>query len=133
VNVTVEGRQELVRKLDASRRGGIDGATRGLRLSGEDLLGKAIGVTPLDEATLRQSGSVQPTTGVFTDFGGAYVTVGFDTEYALAVHEMPDGTSWTTPGTGSKYLESPFAENEHLYIGFIKEQTLNGIWGGVRI
>lgn len=131
MNLAVEGRETLIRKLDASRRNGIAGASRGIRLSGEDLLGKSINVTPLDEGTLRQSGSVQPQTGVYTDFGGAYVMVGYDTPYAHVVHSMPENTNWTTPGTQNKFLEAPFAENEHLYIGFIKEQAMAGIWGGV--
>lgn len=44
------------------------------------------------------------------------VEVGFNTEYAAVVHEMPDTTQWSTPGTGPKYLESKLIRNKEKYM-----------------
>jgi len=43
------------------------------------------------------------------------VEVGFDTDYAAAVHEMPGTVNWSTPGTGPKYLESKLIRNKEKY------------------
>lgn len=43
------------------------------------------------------------------------VEVGFNTDYAAAVHEMPKTTQWSTPGTGPKYLESKLIKNKDKY------------------
>lgn len=43
------------------------------------------------------------------------VEVGFDTEYAAVVHEMPATTQWSTPGTGPKFLESKLIKNKEKY------------------
>jgi len=49
------------------------------------------------------------------EHGEISVEVGFDTEYAAAVHEMPKTTQWSTPGTGPKYLESKLIRNKEKY------------------
>ena len=38
--------------------------------------------------------------------GEISVQYGFNASYAAAVHEMPDTTAWTMPGSGPKYLET---------------------------
>ena len=43
------------------------------------------------------------------------VEVGFNTDYAATVHEMPESTLWSTPGTGPKYLESKLIRNKEKY------------------
>ena len=40
------------------------------------------------------------------DHNGIYVEYGFNAEYAAKVHEMPETTNWTMPGSGPKYLET---------------------------
>ena len=72
------------------------------------ILGEALPLTPLEFGPLRASQHVKPpvingsTVSVSFGFGGPAAP------YAWFVHEMPDSqTNWTTPGTGSKYLERP--------------------------
>lgn len=47
--------------------------------------------------------------------GVTSVDVGFNTDYAAAVHEMPRTTHWSTPGTGPKFLESKLIKNKDKY------------------
>ena len=35
-----------------------------------------------------------------------FIEYGFNADYAAKVHEMPDTTAWTMPGSGPKYLET---------------------------
>jgi len=35
-----------------------------------------------------------------------YIEYGFNAEYAGIVHEMPEKTNWTMPGSGPKFLET---------------------------
>jgi hypothetical protein len=126
--VKVENLGRLQAKLGAARTGGIRGCGRGVRLAGEDLLSRSIPVTPKRTGALRESGNVQPQSGVFDSLTRPAVTVGFNVDYALAVHEMPEDTNWTTPGTGPKYLSTPLAENRSRYLEFIREETRKGLW-----
>ena len=79
------------------------------------MLSKAVDRTPIDTGELRKSGTVSVdkkgmmTTGKVS-FGGGAV------EYAVAVHEMPNETNWTEPGTGNKYLEKPLKANSAKYL-----------------
>ena len=79
----------------------------------EDLLSKAVDITPIDTGELRKSGTTDyddaKKTGRVT-FGGGAV------EYAVAVHEMPNETNWSEPGTGNKYLEKPLKANSAKYL-----------------
>ena len=91
-----------------------------IELCAEDLLSKAVDRTPIDTGELRKSGTVSVdkkgmmTTGKVS-FGGGAV------DYADIVHEMPNTTNWTEPGTGNKYLENPLKENSQKYLDKIKE------------
>ena len=88
----------------------------------QDLKRKAIDKTPMDKGALRQSAAVivekagMKTVGKVS-FGGGKV------DYADIVHEMPNETNWTEPGTGNKYLENPLKENAQKYLNDIKEAT----------
>jgi len=35
-----------------------------------------------------------------------FIEYGFNAEYAAKVHELPEKTAWTMPGSGPKYLET---------------------------
>ena len=88
-------------------------AERQIKKCCEDLLSKAVDITPIDTGELRKSGTTDydssKKTGRVT-FGGGAV------EYAVAVHEMPNETNWTEPGTGNKYLEKPLKANSAKYL-----------------
>ncbi|HZX09944.1 MAG TPA: hypothetical protein VFG01_03265 [Acidobacteriota bacterium] len=48
--------------------------------------------------------------------------VGFNTEYAAAVHEMPSSYEFTLPGSGPKFLESKITKNRDKYIAMLAEE-----------
>lgn len=79
----------------------------------EDLLSKAVDITPMDTGELRKSGTTDYDTATKTgkvSFGGGAV------DYAVAVHEMPNETNWSEPGTGNKFLEKPLKANSEKYL-----------------
>jgi len=51
--------------------------------------------------------------------GEITIELGFDTEYAAAVHEMPANTDWTMTGSGPKFLESKLIKNKEKYVAEI--------------
>lgn len=89
----------------------------------DDLLGRAIHLTPMEFGDLRESGHTEPEQGVDNHPAGPATMekrVVFDEVYAAAQHEgAPEGNpnwahlaelTYTTPGTGSKFLERPLTE-----------------------
>lgn len=92
-----------------------------LELIGEDLLGEAQRRAPVEEGTLRGSG----TSDVRRTMNGYELEVTFSTPYAARQHEE---TTWAHPKGGeAKYLENPLKENAHRYAGiiamFVRRQT----------
>jgi hypothetical protein len=75
------------------------GATEGLTVAAEYLLGEARKVVPLEEGTLERSGVAQVDEATLT---GA---VSFDTVYAVYQHEELGLRH--APGRTAKYLETP--------------------------
>ena len=51
--------------------------------------------------------------------GEITIELGFDAEYAAAVHEMPPGVVWTMTGSGSKFLEAKLIRNKEKYMAEI--------------
>lgn len=74
------------------------------------IIGKAIPITPMKDGHLRDSNFVEEPEinnhQVVVNFGFG----GVASRYAWRVHELPERSNWTTPGTGPKYLEKPFRE-----------------------
>lgn len=75
-----------------------EGATRGLLLGGEHVLGLSNEVVPLDEDPLMQSGTAS------VDEGSLTGVVSYDTPYAVVQHERLDFRH--APGRTAKYLEN---------------------------
>ena len=54
------------------------------------------------------------------------IEVGFNVPYAGKLHEAPNGTNWTEPGSGPKFIETKMAKNKEKYYAhvaaFIKTQ-----------
>jgi len=48
--------------------------------------------------------------------------VGFNTEYAAFVHEMPSSNEFTLPGSGPKFLESKITKNRDKYIAMLADE-----------
>lgn len=53
------------------------------------------------------------------EHGEITIELGFDTEYAAAVHEMPSNVNWTMAGSGPKYLETKLIRNKEKYMAEI--------------
>ena len=48
--------------------------------------------------------------------GEISIELGFDAEYAAAVHEMPSNANWKMAGSGPKYLEAKLIRNKEKYM-----------------
>ncbi len=103
--------EQVIKNLKALGKGMTKAAANALKEVGENTISAALPITPLRDrrgGSLRRSAYV----GFPTPKGsGVEVEVGFDgrsAPYALWVHEMPDSTNWSEPGTGNKFLEKPF-------------------------
>ncbi len=114
---TMEGLDQLTRRLTKSGKLSPQAMAGPLKLEAELIMTKAKNLTPVDLGTLRASGHVKNpvitrnTARVLLGFGGAA------SAYALAVHEHPSrhsprswqgGVSFTSGGP--KYLERPVKE-----------------------
>jgi hypothetical protein len=106
----------------------LDAAEQAIRVSAEDLLGRAQRLAPLEEGTLRGSGHLEPEVGVNRTATGLECHVIFDTPYAAAQHEASGPPSWehaerplhyTTPGTGPGYLSQPLKDMGPRYVAAI--------------
>ena len=53
--------------------------------------------------------------------GEITIELGFDADYAAAVHEMPSNVNWTMAGSGPKYLEAKLIKNKEKYMAEIAE------------
>lgn len=144
---------DFLRGLSLADRAVRAAAERGIAKACMRLLRDAtiqMPAVPLDEGTLRGSGSVhvngefkkaspnaggQPTPNtdnIPAQIGDAIVaSVGFNTDYAAAQHEGfrtgPDGRiiefhNYTHSGTGAKFLERPMAENTEQYLGIVARE-----------
>ncbi len=121
MKIDVQGRKKLAAKLQQASRDVQSRVNRAVREVGEDALGKAIPRTPLEHGALRQSGYVAHRPGE--------AVVGFAKPYAVYVHEFPPGTTFTTPGTGNKFLTGPFLENRERYKKHILDAARKGLNG----
>lgn len=53
------------------------------------------------------------------EHGEITIELGFDAEYAAAVHEMPTNVNWTMANSGPKFLEAKLIKNKEKYIAEI--------------
>lgn len=80
--------------LEQLKRRVEDGTTDALKEHADNVLeaANAPGVVPVDTGRLRDSGAVE---GPLTGSGRAMVRIGYDTPYALKVHEEPQSARKT--------------------------------------
>ena len=101
---------DFVAELKKEERAAIRAIKGAVRTVGNQLLADSIREVPKNDGQLRSSKFVTKPErsgdqiSAFVGYGG------FAAVYALRVHEMPEGTNWTTSGTGPKYLERPMLE-----------------------
>jgi len=89
--------------------------SRGLKATMIFIIGEAIPITPKEHGVLRGS--------AFTSVEDDKARVGFTAKYAPFVHEMPDTNQFTTPDTGSKFLQRAVFENTRTLINIIKKRA----------
>jgi hypothetical protein len=90
------------------------GAIEGLKAATQLLLGEAIKIVPLDEATLQDSGKAT------VDEENLEGIVSFDTPYAVIQHERLDFVHLN--GREAKYLEKPWRANAETFAQIIAER-----------
>ena len=107
--------QVTERRLNAARKGVGDFA--------EMWMTNAKAITPVEWGTLRRSGNVGP-----VQVNGWIITValGFDTDYAAAVHERPPDVARHQPPTQWKFLEAPGKEMNPKFLPFMAAR-INGV------
>jgi len=108
-------------------------AGKGLFKAGNELLQDAIKVEPIapfDEGTLRGSAR---TNKADIKKGEITVETGFNIEYAARWHELTpeedSKISWTTPGSGRKYLESKMVKFKDKYMKIVTKSIENALKG----
>ena len=58
--------------------------------------------------------------------GEISIEVGFDAEYAAAVHEMPSSNKFTMTGSGPQFLTSKLAKNKDKYMKTTADHIKSG-------
>lgn len=116
----------FLRSLDRAKDAAIEAGRQALDQGGEHVLGEARRFCPMDTGSLRDSGTTLPAE-VSRD--RVSKVVGFDTNYAAAVHERTDMTFSTTrnPEAQNKYLERAVREN----VDAVREMTIDAIKGAL--
>ena len=108
----------------AVRRALLGSIEDAMRIATEDLLGRAVKAAPVDEGTLRASGTA--TVEVKGDEVEGRVT--FATPYARRQHEE---TEWEHPKGGqAKYLEGPLTEMAPRYKTVLEKAARKAIERG---
>ncbi len=116
----------FIRSLENAHDAALAAGRQALDEAGEHVLGEAQRYCPMDTGSLRESGTTLP-----AKVSAAKVTkiIGFDTDYAAAVHERTDMTFSTTrnPEAQNKYLERAMREN----IDVVRDDVIAAIKGAL--
>lgn len=91
-----------------------EAAARGLLLGAEYVLGEAVELVPLDEATLARSGVAS------VDEAELTAVVSFDTPYAVEQHENLQLRH--APGRQAKYLEQPLNASGDVVLALVAKE-----------
>lgn len=88
----------------------------------EHVLGDAQQITPVETGALQASGTVQP--AELEGSGNIKAEIGFNTDYAAAVHEIPpDRAAHEAPGQW-KYLETAIKKNQSKLVPFVGKDLI---------
>lgn len=132
------GLEKLNKRLDAIPRRVRDEVHDELEDIGKDLKEASQGVVPYDQGDLRDAAYSRPS----KHENGASVEVGYEgLPYIIVQHEggWRNLVAWgremgptrirnyTTPGTGPKFLEAPFAERKAQYKVRIRNAAIRGL------
>ncbi len=120
MGIKVSGLTEINRNL-AKELKKIEGkSVSGFEAAMVYLKSEMIPVTPAEFGTLRNSvfSVVRKTLN-----GTIRASLGFTAKYAPFVHEMPDTTDWSTPGTGNKFLENTVKNNQREIVEIVAKRA----------
>jgi hypothetical protein len=105
IELAIDGIEKLIQRLENLPNQHDDQVRKILYQNGLEMFAESQTQVPVEWGHLRSSGVVEKNAGgdpeVIIGYGNSAVT------YAAIVHEMPDSTNWSTPGTKGKYLEDP--------------------------
>ncbi|MEN6535340.1 MAG: hypothetical protein ABFD89_16870 [Bryobacteraceae bacterium] len=113
LHLEIKGLPEARRRI----RGYTDEVRRAvaavLEQTAEKIMADSKEIVPVDTGTLMSTGQVAP--AVDRRSGEIVVSLGYGgpaCKYAVAVHEnLSPGVNWKRPGSGPKYLETPFMQH----------------------
>lgn len=139
-----QGMTELMKQVPAAAKKGL--ARAGIMVLRDSVMEEPM--VPLDEGTLRGSGSVhvdgapsgtsqnlapsgkgEPVTGVlsaYDNLGIHEVVIGFNTPYAAHLHEHPE-YEFQHAGTGGKFLSSKLATNAKDYFAEVTDELKKAV------
>lgn len=103
--MSVNGHKAIMRQLKAHQTKTVRGLRKGLLKGGGLLQKKSMKIVPVDKDVLRPSAF----TRIFGTGFKSHVEVGYESNYAIYVHEMTENRH--KPGKSAKFLEKPFREN----------------------
>jgi hypothetical protein len=95
----------------------------GLEVAAQDVLGKAVEITPRDTGNLRASSGVSPFKGGSSRFPGGYVVIYYSAFYAPYVHEINKNYKvgqW-------KFLETALKQNQQRILDIITYHARKGL------
>jgi hypothetical protein len=98
--------------------------SRALFKTGAQIIKDAITLppkVPKKTGTLRRSQVIDPAVISRDDIS---IRIGFNTDYAAAVHEAPENRNWNIPGSGPKYLSSKLSMYRDRYMAMVAELCL---------
>lgn len=112
IKVTVHSSKDFEKRLDRIAKLYADELTAAMEENAKELYDDSQEIVPVRTGELRKSGRVEK---IERKTYAKYL-VTYSAEHGLWVHEMDeDTTNWTTPGTGSKFLEKPMRRKKHSF------------------
>jgi hypothetical protein len=114
---TVTGLGDVSKRLKASSKKAQKGLRSGMILAGSLLQRESQKIVPIDKDVLRPSAF----TRAEKEGGRDVVTVGYEANYAIFVHE--DTTAQHDPGQEAKFLTGPLKKKKKRMLEIIKENV----------
>jgi len=125
-NWRIDGIQEVSENINAALALIKARSAAGLTLAAKYVLNDAdSGTSPLVPEDLGPLRASHFQTSHTSTNGDPYVRLGYNANYAAAVHEMMESPSgkpinWTRPGSGPKFLEASLKRNEKKILEIVK-------------
>jgi hypothetical protein len=109
--------QKFLKGMGEARQRAESAATRAINKAAQHTIGQAQKLAPVDTGALKASGTALPAEN---QDGRITATIGFNTNYAAAVHERLD----VHHDQGqAKYLEVPLRQMDAKLTDFVKEEV----------